>query len=88
MNKKYDDKLSGIEQFKLHPTFLPFVGDCYEEYRVLQIGESHYLNQDPDNEKYNLEYFLDRWWSSPCCEVLDDKLGISQAHNYIDLADI
>ncbi len=72
--KEYDEKLREIEMFRLHPTLIPFVGNEYEKYRVLHIGESHYIDQTPDNTKYDIEYFK-RWWTDPCNEVLEDSFG-------------
>ncbi len=72
MNIQFDNEFNTIEQLRFHPTYYPFVGDDYEDYRILQIGESHYLRQTSDNEKYNIEYF-EKWWSNPCQEVLDDN---------------
>ena len=49
MNTQYDEKLKEIPIYKLHPSFLPYVGDDYEVYKVLHVGESHYI----DNEAYD-----------------------------------
>ena len=70
----YDEKLKAIDLFKVHPTLLPFVGDEYDKYRILHIGESHYINQKYDSEKYGIEYFV-KWWKNPCNEILDDSPG-------------
>ena len=59
---------------KLHPTFMPFVGDRFDQYKTLHIGESHYINQKPENEKYNIEFFY-KWWLEPCEEVTTDSPG-------------
>lgn len=87
MNTSYDLQLNELDIYKLHPTLLPFVGEHYETYRVLQIGESHYINQLPDTEKYNIEYF-DKWWNESCQEVLDDSPGWADTRavvtNYIN----
>ncbi len=68
---QYDDELMQIDFFKLHPTFLPFIGDDYNEYRILHIGESHFIpnyplgcdkkNIDKTNE-ITLDDF-DGWWN-------------------------
>lgn len=64
----YDDELMEIDFFKLHPSLLPFIGDTYNEYRILHIGESHYLDQTVNDEKFGIEYFQ-KWWTDPCEEV-------------------
>ena len=54
---KYDDQLNHIDIYKLHPMLMPHIGTEYDKYRILHIGESHYINQTPDTEKYNIKYF-------------------------------
>ena len=68
--------LERIDVYKLHPELLPFVGSEYEKYRVLHIGESHYIGQDKkkDNEKYDIKYF-DKWWSESCEELTNEFGG-------------
>lgn len=85
MNTNYDQKLiNGWPEstdnclknfFKLHPQYLPWVGDKYDqqEKKVLQIGESHYINQkenDPNN-KFEIDYFEDKWWNDKCDDLLN-----------------
>ena len=68
----YEDELMKIDFYSLHPTLVPFIGNNYSKYRILQIGESHYISQTPENEKYNIVYFQ-KWWSDPCNEILVDS---------------
>ncbi len=75
MDYKYDEQLNKIEQLSLHPTLLPFVGDKYDECRILQIGESHYIHQSYEEEKYNIQYFYEKWWVSSCKEMINDNDG-------------
>ena len=42
----YDSSLRDIQHFRLHPELLPFVGTGYSTYKILLIGESHYLPKD------------------------------------------
>lgn len=72
MNTEYDSDLLKIPMINLHPVFLPFIGEEYAEYRLLHIGESHYIDQNINTEKYSIEYFK-RWWREPCIEVLNDS---------------
>ncbi len=45
--------LAQIRHFQLHPELLPHVGQHYDEYRILLIGESHYLpTKDVDYGDY------------------------------------
>lgn len=62
----YDEKLSQICFYKLHPEYLPFVGDKYDDYRILHIGESHYIGQDDGKDEFPLDYFEQHWWSNHC----------------------
>ena len=70
MNTVFDEAFLAIPILRLHPSFLPFVGSEYERYRVLHVGESHYI----DNEAYDIQYFQ-KWWDSPCEEVEREFAG-------------
>lgn len=75
MLNSYDQKLLEIEFYKIHPEYLPFIGDRYEEYKILHIGESHYINQEQSKQdRYPITYF-DKWWNDPCTELLNDNNG-------------
>ena len=69
MNINYDKKLSKISFYEKHPEYLPYIGDNYEKYKILHIGESHYIAQTYDNEKYNLNYFMAHWWNGTYNEL-------------------
>lgn len=43
MSRDVESELSAMQQFKLHPEMLPYVGPQYDECRILFIGESHYI---------------------------------------------
>ena len=50
----YDNKLLEINFYKnskTHRLMLPYIGSEYEKYKVLIVGESHYLGEDNDREK-------------------------------------
>ena len=50
----YDNKLLEIDFYKnseTHRLMLPYIGSEYEKYKVLIVGESHYLGEDDDREK-------------------------------------
>ena len=50
----YDNKLLEIDFYKnsrIHKLMLPYIGSEYEKYKVLIVGESHYLGKDDDREK-------------------------------------
>lgn len=69
----YDEKLREIDFFKLHPSYLPFVGEQYDRYKILQISESHY-SEGLDTAKYGISYFS-RWFDEPCPEVETELLN-------------
>ena len=73
---RYNQQLLETKFFKLHPEYIPFIGNNYEEYKILHIGESHYLDQKSDSsaDKYPITYF-DKWWYDPCHELLRDFDG-------------
>lgn len=70
--EEYYKKLSEIEFFKLHPSYIPFVGDLYNEFKILQISESHY-SDIMDTKKYGIEYFV-KWFDEECSDVETDIL--------------
>lgn len=50
----YDNKLLEMDFYKnseTHRLMLPYIGSEYEKYKVLIVGESHYLGEDDDREK-------------------------------------
>ncbi len=55
----YDEQLLKIEHFRLHTELLPYVGPHYNDFRILLIGESHYL---PEYYAEKQELFED-WYS-------------------------
>lgn len=52
--------LSDIPFYQIHPEYKPFIGENFDKYQILLVGESHYIGQTPDNELFSLEYLLER----------------------------
>ena len=78
MKLTYDEDLKQINFYKTHPEYLPFVGDNFDEFRILQVGESHYVNvgQTPETEKeFSLQYFADNWWEDHCDRLFNHLDG-------------
>lgn len=75
MNKVYDEQLFKNEFYYNHPEYLPYVGENYTEYRILLIGESHYIDQTIENEKYNIDYFYNNWFSNPIDIINESYAG-------------
>lgn len=62
----YYDDLARMEYYKYRPDYIPFIGDKYEQFRILQVGESHYIGQKYDAssiDKYDIEYMSSKWWN-------------------------
>ena len=47
--EQYDIELRTIPFYKDHPELLPFIGTRFNEYSILIVGESHYIDQDSGN---------------------------------------
>lgn len=66
----YDENLKTIDFYKIHPSYLPFVGEKYEEYRILHIADSHFLNQMEKTETVGIDYFFEHWWNESCVDAI------------------
>lgn len=67
MNETYERKLDAIKFYETHPEYRPFIGEKYDEFKILQVGESHYIGQrttDPE-DRFPIQYF-DKWWTDAC----------------------
>jgi len=69
----YEQALSNISFYKIHPELKPFIGKEYEAYQILIVGESHYLDKKSDGQKYSLDYFATHWWDGNCKELEENK---------------
>ena len=48
--------------YQVHPEYKPFVGSEYEKYKILIVGESHYIGQAYNEEikdTYDVKYFFE-----------------------------
>lgn len=76
MNYSYDEELKKIDFFKVHPNLLPFIGDEYEKYKILHVGESHYLSQTSIDDVNSVQlYDFIEWESSACEKALESSPG-------------
>lgn len=59
--------LDSIGFYQFHPEYKPFVGEKYDQYRILQVGESHYIGQKAGSEtdEFPITYF-EKWWEDHC----------------------
>lgn len=75
MNDMKEQLKKNIKFYQYHESYLPFIGDEYEKYKILQIGETHYLNQSSDlsvKDDYSFDYF-NNWYKNQCKELHKDK---------------
>lgn len=74
-NNHYDnDLLQQVGHFKLHKEYLPYIGPQYNEFRILLIGESHYLPRNDKGEPlYNEEQFA-CWYEKKTMEILREDI--------------
>lgn len=74
MKLTYDETLKKIDFYQIHPEYLPFVGNNFDEFRILQVGESHYIGQSDTYAPFGLEAF-DKWWVEHCDKVYNEPDG-------------
>lgn len=62
--------LDATKFYQVHPEYKPFIGNNFDKYRILQVGESHYIGQKANSktDEFPITYF-DKWW-----EDSSDKL--------------
>ncbi len=70
----FSKQLNQIPFYEIHSEYIPFVGAEYKKYRILHIGESHYIGQKSDSpvDKYSIQFFQDNWWESHCDELANE----------------
>ncbi len=85
-SNEYDEELSKIEHYKLHPELMPFIGTHYNESGVLLVGESHYCSRiitDADRK-----YLCNEWYSKETpCDFTDKEYFNTRfvLHNFLSL---
>ena len=57
----FDNQLSAIPHYQIHPEMLPFIGRHYPETRILILGESHYLSNEESEETKQMR----DWYKRP-----------------------
>lgn len=67
--EKYDNKLiEKIYHYQIHPEMLPYVGELYDDVKILLVGESHYLctefSKYSDDNIFK-KYVKERWYGEP-----------------------
>ena len=64
---KYDKELMEKDPlFAIHKFSLPHIGEEYEKFRILHVGESNYLGQDAETEsdQFGIPFFAEKWWNT------------------------
>lgn len=70
MNLTYDAELKKqIQFYEIHPEYMPFVGDRYDEFKILHVGESHFIPQEVGSDLFSIAYFKEHWWDDACEEL-------------------
>lgn len=81
-NTEYESKLKEISFYKLHPEYIAFVGDKFEKYRILQVGESHFIPQlKEEQDIFPIDYF-EKWLSDSCEDMKSFKNNNSDDCNW------
>lgn len=63
-NTEYDKSLELVSIYQTHPEMLPYIGKQYNKYRILCVGESHYLSKQTENFSYD----LGKWYTENLTE--------------------
>ncbi len=72
----YDLELSKIPFYQIHPEYMPYIGERYDAYRILFVGESHYIGQDKNEPPvFTTAYFMAHWWNGTCSELHEKYRG-------------
>lgn len=73
MISDYDERLSAISHFQLHPEMLPYVGPQYNECRILLIGESHYIGSSYAGDRKFCDEIHKHWyeWNTDMFDWID-----------------
>lgn len=63
----YDEELMKKDTlFALHKFSLPHIGEEYEKFRILHVGESNYLGQsmEAESDQFGIPFFAEKWWNT------------------------
>lgn len=77
MINKIEEELSNIKHFKLHPELLPFIGSNYNVFKILIMGESHYIGKHYKDSCFS----LDSWYCKETCSYAWEKDNDSEWFN-------
>ena len=64
---KFDQELMEKNSlFVIHKFSLPHIGEEYERFRILHVGESNYLGQkvEAESDRFGIPFFAEKWWST------------------------
>lgn len=79
MNQIIEKELANIPFYQLHPEYKPFIGDRFDTFRILHVGESHFIPQQADEpDVFSITYFQN-WWGNACEELKNCEL--KNCHN-------
>ncbi len=58
--------LDAIKFYQHHPEYKPFVGDRFDTYKILHVGESHFIPQEADAPDVFSIMDFKNWWEDAC----------------------
>jgi hypothetical protein len=67
--KSFDEALLKNEHYRIHQEMLPFVGENYDENRILIISESHFVPKEIKNQ------LDDNWYKTNDIVYLEKTMG-------------
>lgn len=83
MNNKYDEELKKNDFLKRHDECLPYIGEKYDVYKLLIIGESHYIGSDEDGILSSIIKNQD-YYKKPIKEINNGKFKEKEYIKWID----
>ena len=70
MNEKIERALSEIPHYQIHPEMKPFVGEMYDAFRIVLVGESHYTDLGTNaNDSEGVQKEIEQWYGTPVEEL-------------------
>lgn len=74
MERNINEELRSLHVYSIHEELLPFIGTNYTDYRILLVGESHYL-PDPENNpgyKPKVESDFFDWYKKDYVDIMTE----------------
>ncbi len=86
-SESFDNELSKIRHYIVHPEMKPFIGTHYNESGILLVGESHFYEYNcSNNQEAEKKYIEESWYIEPTPNVFSYKNNFNTRgviHNYL-----